>query len=254
VSTPCRVTRLHTAEGHLHVSLEAGEDIHTRAVVIATGARYRTLPLPNWQHLEGGGIFYAATEMEARTCAAAPVVVVGGANSAGQAALFLAGRGSAVTLVVRGPDLARGMSRYLVDRVLAHPRISVRLDAEISALHGEASLQAVTVRDRTTAASGTLDCHGLFCFIGAAPATEWLHEVALDDDGFVYTDTQLTERDLPAGWVALGRRPQPFETSVPGVFAVGDVRHGSMKRVAAAVGEGASAIRSVHVVLGAAVA
>src|SRR5437764_3902187 len=116
VSTPCRVTRLHTAEDHLHVSLEAGEDVDTRAVVIATGARYRTLPLSNWQEFEGAGIFYAATEMEARTCAAAPVVVLGGANSAGQAALFLAGRGSVVTLVVRGPDLMRGMSRYLVDR------------------------------------------------------------------------------------------------------------------------------------------
>src|SRR5206468_1183252 len=139
-----------------------------------------------------------------------------------------------------------------VDRVLAHPNITVRLGAEIGALYGDTALHAVTVRDRVTRETDTVDCRGLFCFIGAAPTTEWLGDVALDDDGFVYTDTQLASIDLPPGWATLGRRPQPFETSVPGVFAVGDVRHGSMKRVAAAVGEGASAIRSVHVVLGAA--
>src|SRR3954453_616848 len=132
--------------------------------------------------------------------------------------------------------------------------ISVTLDTDVSALYGDSALRAVTICDRGTGATETVNCRGLFCFIGAAPATEWLGDVALDDDGFVYTDAQLSSVDLPAAWEALGRRPEPFETSVPGVFAVGDVRHGSMKRVAAAVGEGASAIRSVHVVLGAATA
>ncbi|MDQ1694957.1 MAG: thioredoxin reductase, partial [Frankiaceae bacterium] len=251
VSTPCPVARLHFDEGHLHVTLTDGEEIDTRAVVIATGARYRTLPLPDWDTFEGAGIYYAATEMEARTCAAEPITVVGGANSAGQAALFLAERGSQVTMVVRSTDLAHSMSRYLVDRILATRAITVRLHTEVTALAGDNVLRAVTVTDRSTGATEELACRGLFCFIGAVPATDWLTDVALDDDGFVYTDSQLGAVDLTADWELLERRPHPFETSVPGVFAVGDVRHGSMKRVAAAVGEGASAIRSVHAVVGA---
>jgi thioredoxin reductase (NADPH) len=251
VSTPCRVTRLHVGEGHLHVSLAGGEDVDTRAIVIASGARYRTLPIPQWERFEGAGIYYAATELEARTCAAEPVTVVGGANSAGQAALFLADRGSPVDLAVRAPDLTRSMSRYLVDRVVAHAGIVVRLGTEITALGGEDALREVTLTERATGVGAAVACHGLFCFIGATPATDWLSDVALDPDGFVYTDTQLDAVTLPAGWDMLARRPHPFETSVPGVFAVGDVRHGSMKRVAAAVGEGASAIRSVHAVIGA---
>jgi thioredoxin reductase (NADPH) len=250
VSTPCRVERLHAGEGHLHVSLIDGEDVDTRAVVIATGARYRTLPLPDWEKFEGSGIYYAATEMEARSCATEPVTVVGGANSAGQAALFLADRGSQVTMAVRSTDLGHAMSRYLVDRILATPAITVRLDTEVTALAGDEVLRGVTVTNRTTGATDELACRGLFCFIGAVPSTDWLTDVALDNDGFIYTDSQLDDVALPAGWELLGRRPHPFETSVPGVFAVGDVRHGSMKRVAAAVGEGASAIRSVHAVIG----
>jgi thioredoxin reductase (NADPH) len=253
VNTPCPVTRLHAHEGHLHVSLADGEEIDTHAVVIATGAAYRTLPLREWDRFESAGIYYAATELEARACAAGPVTVVGGANSAGQASLFLAGRGSAVTLVVRGNDLGRSMSSYLVDRVLAHPGITVRLASEVTGLDGNTSLERVTVTEGAAGASSTLPCMGLFCFIGARPATDWLSDVVLDPDGFVYTDTQLDNTTLPADWDLLGRRPHPYETSVPGVFAVGDVRHGSMKRVAAAVGEGASVIRSVHAVVGSAV-
>jgi thioredoxin reductase (NADPH) len=137
------------------------------------------------------------------------------------------------------------MSRYLVDRVVAHPRITARTGSDVTALFGEASLAEVEItsgddrRDRRP-------CRGLFCFIGARPATGWLTCVALDDDGFVLTDRQLADAALSEAWTMLGRRPLPFETSIPGVFAAGDVRHGSMKRVAAAVGEGASAIRSVH--------
>jgi thioredoxin reductase (NADPH) len=246
VSTPCRVKELRVEDGHLRLTLEDGTDVPAHAVVIATGARYRTLPLARWADFEGAGIYYAATELEARTCTPDPVTVVGGANSAGQASIYLADRGSPVDLVVRGADLAAGMSRYLVDRVVAHPRIRVRTETEVTELHGGQSLDAISTAARTGGAAERQECRGLFCFIGAQPATEWLGGVDLDQDGFVLTDQQLDDADLTSAWTMLGRRPLPFETSVPAVFAVGDVRHGSMKRVAAAVGEGASAIRSVH--------
>lgn len=246
VSTPCAVTELHCSDGQLRVTLFDGTEVPALAVVVATGARYRTLPLDRWGDFEGAGIYYAATELEARTCTPHPVTVVGGANSAGQASIYLADRGSPVDLVVRGSDLGAGMSRYLVDRVIAHPRIEVRTEAQVIALHGEHNLEEVTVSSKSAAAAELLPCRGLFCFIGAQPVTGWLAGVALDDDGFVLTDQQLNDTHLSEAWNLLGRPPLPFETSIPGVFAVGDVRHGSMKRVAAAVGEGASAIRSVH--------
>ncbi|MGJ6968838.1 NAD(P)/FAD-dependent oxidoreductase [Streptosporangium sp. G11] len=216
--------------------------------MIATGAGYRSLPLDRWSDFEGAGIYYAATELEARTCGPHPVAVVGGANSAGQAALYLAGRGSAVTLVVRGADLGAGMSSYLADRILAHPAITVRTRTEVVALHGRDHLEAITVRGNAEpGAAGTdLRCRGLFCFIGASPATDWLEGVAMDDHGFILTDVEIDDTAPGSPWIELGRRPLPFETSLPRVFATGDVRAGSMKRVAAAVGEGASAIRSVH--------
>jgi thioredoxin reductase (NADPH) len=177
------------------------------------------------------------------------VAVVGGANSAGQAALFLAERGSKVDLVVRAADLAMGMSQYLVARVLAHGDINVHTGAEITALHGHDSLEGITVTTTGGTTGGRRDCRGLFCFIGAQPATEWLGDVVLDVDGFIVTDRDLSTDNLRATWALLGREPLPFETSLPGVFAVGDARAGSVKRVAAAVGEGASVIRSVHLSL-----
>jgi thioredoxin reductase (NADPH) len=234
------------------VMLKDGVVITARAAIIATGARYRALPLPRWSDFVGAGIYYAATEIEARQCSGQPVAVLGGANSAGQAALYLASRGRSVDLVVRGDDLMKDMSSYLAGRLLAHPLITVRTRTEVTALHGEASLDAVTVRHNGSGESGRHDCRGLFCFIGAEPATSWLNGfVALDGDGFVRTDVQLAAEDLADVWRTLGRSPLPFETSAPAVFAAGDVRHGSMKRVAAAVGEGASAVRSVHQAIGA---
>jgi thioredoxin reductase (NADPH) len=246
VSTPCRVASMCLDDGHLALKLADGTQIRTHSVVVATGARYRTLPLERWSDFDGAGIYFAATELEARTCSPNPVAVIGGANSAGQASIYLADRGSPVLLVVRGPSLTKEMSTYLVDRVLAHPRITVLTETQVVALYGENSLTSIRTSTQG-AADETHECHGLFCFIGAQPATGWLNgAVSLDADGFVLTDTQLDDDALPEAWAMLGRRPLPFETSVPGVFAVGDVRHGSMKRVAAAVGEGASAIRSVH--------
>lgn len=246
LASPCGVTGLSTQDGHHVVTLMDGTRISTRAVIVATGAEYRALPLDGWTELTGCGIYYAATDLEAQAVAGRPVAVVGGANSAGQAALHLSRYASEVTLVVRGPDLGARMSAYLVERIMNEPRITVRTRTQVSALHGR-PLEGVSL---TTRAEGTVerraDCAGLFCFIGARPATAWLGGVHLDPDGFVPTDRQLSEQDRGPLWKALGREPLPYETSVPGVFAAGDVRLASMKRVAAAVGDGASAVRSVH--------
>src|ERR1700733_4471451 len=248
LASPCQAARLDTdRKGDLlRLLLQGGEVIDSKAVVIATGARYRALPLERWPDFEGAGIYYAATELEARGCMGSPVTVVGGANSAGQAALYLAGRGSEVSLVVRGPDIATEMSAYLVDRLLVHPRVKVRCRSEVTRLDGGDFLEEVSITDRTAEVTQAQPCAGLFCFIGAEPATSWLTGIATGDDGFIRTDVQLTDDDLGPAWATLGRRPLPFETSIPGVFAVGDVHSGSMKRVAAATGEGASVIASVH--------
>ena len=250
ISTPSEVAALDTHGERLAAVLVDGTRVSSRAVIIATGARYRTLPLEGWERFEAAGISYAATELEARGCAGQPVTVIGGANAAGQAALFLASSERLVTLAIRGGDIAAKMSRYLVDRILADPRIDVRAATEITRLEGEHGLERITLTHRPTGSEETRACRGLFCFIGAEPATGWLTRVATDRNGFVLTDVQLTPDDLDGTWTALGRSPLPFETSVPAVFAAGDVRHGSMKRVASAVGEGASAVSSVHRVIG----
>ena len=247
LSTPCEVVAINCDE-HLNAVLDDGTEIPTRALMIATGARYRSLPLERWDELVGAGIFYAATELEARTCAGDPVTVVGGGNGAGQAALFLASCGCDVTVAIRRPEIESGMSQYLVDRLLASPKVTVLGGTEVTRLEGEHVLESISLAG--PAGEDEQACRGLFCFIGAEPATGWLSGVALDEDGFVRTDVQLVADELGEIWSALGRGPLPFETSVPGVFAVGDVRHGSMKRVAAAVGEGASAVRSVHTAIG----
>ena len=247
LSTPCEVVAINCDE-HLNAVLDDGTEIPTRALMIATGARYRSLPLERWDELVGAGIFYAATELEARTCARDPVAVVGGGNGAGQAALFLASCGCDVTVAIRRPEIESGMSQYLVDRLLASPKITVLSGTEVTRIEGEDVLESIALAG--PAGETEQACRGLFCFIGAEPATGWLSGVALDEDGFVRTDVQLATDELGEIWSALGRGPLPFETSVPGVFAVGDVRHGSMKRVAAAVGEGASAVRSVHTAIG----
>jgi thioredoxin reductase (NADPH) len=248
LASPCQAVKLDTDRngGRLRLHLPAGEFIDSKAVIIATGARYRALPLERWPDFEGAGIYYAATELEARGCVGSPVTIIGGANSAGQAALYLAGRGCDVSLVVRGPDIAAEMSAYLVDRLLVHPRVTVRCRSEVTRLDGTDFLEEVNITDRATDTTRAQPCSGLFCFIGAEPATSWLTGIATEDDGFIRTDVQLNNADLGPAWADLGRTPLPFETNVPGVFAVGDVRSGSMKRVAAATGEGASAIASVH--------
>jgi len=244
-SSPCTVVSVQEEAGHFVLRLSNGTEVPGRAVIVATGARYRRLDAVGLEQFESRGVYYAATELEARSCAGLPAVVAGGGNSAGQAALFLANAGSAVTIVIRGPDLVASMSRYLLDRIEADKRIVVRGNTRIVALEGDESLTGVRISDprgEETLASGAL-----FSFIGAEPVSQWLSGfAALDDRGFVLTDRSLGREHLNGRWDALGRSPLPFETTHPGLFAVGDVRSGSTKRVAAAVGEGSAAVRSVH--------
>lgn len=242
---PCAATQLRDEAGHLVVQLADGTEVLGRAVIAATGARYRRLDAQRLADFEPAGVYYAATDTEARQCSPSPVVVVGGGNSAGQASLYLAESGSPVTIVIRGPGLEASMSRYLIDRIAEHPGIEVRTNTNVVALDGDETLECVAVigEDGET----ELACVGLFSFIGADPASDWLSDCAtLDRNGFVLTDRALTDDQLDDRWSLLGRRPLPFETSHPGLFAVGDLRAGSTKRVAAAVGEGSAAVRSVH--------
>jgi thioredoxin reductase (NADPH) len=243
LNAPCAVAGLKVEAGFHAVVLEDGSEIPTRAVIVASGARYTRLAVEDLERFEGAGVYYAATDLEARVCDGTSVTVVGGGNSAGQAALYLAQSRCRVTIAIRRKDLSQSMSQYLIERIEADPRIELITGVEVQRLMGEDHLEQVTLKSIATGdEQRTLACSGLFCFIGARPATAWLADsVLLDSDGFVLTDRQLPEELDGRGTAAL-----PFETSVPGVFAVGDVRHGSMKRVAAAVGEGSSAVRSVH--------
>ena len=246
LNAPCEVAGLRPGSTFHTLVLADGSEVPARAVVVATGARYRRLPLPDLERFEGAGVYYAATAIEARDCGADPVVVVGGGNSAGQAALFLAQQGSRVSIVIRRDSLEPTMSRYLLARIEADQTIEVLGATEVRGLTGDGHLSAVVLEHSPTGERRTVPCTGLFCFIGAEPATRWLGDlVALDDAGFVLTDRDLPDA-LATGPAFAARAPMPFETSVPGVFAAGDVRHGSLKRVAAAVGEGSSVVRSVH--------
>ncbi|WP_127474486.1 FAD-dependent oxidoreductase [Microbacterium sulfonylureivorans] len=241
VYAPCEAVRLEPVEDRqLDVTLADGRLIRTRTAIVTSGAAYRRLDLERWADFERAGIYYAATQLELRQVMESPVVVVGGANSAGQASLYLAANGCPVHLVVRGTDLGGRMSSYLVDRLLEDPRVQVHTGANVVGLDGGDALERVRI-DRV----GDVDARGLFCFIGADPATGWLSSLDRDADGFLRTGTDIAAQSL-AQWQRLGREPLPFETSVPRVFAAGDVRRGSMKRVAAAVGEGSSAVASVH--------
>ena len=240
ITAPCQAVGLHPHEGMHVVRLSDGSQVAARAVVIATGARYRRLALAGLSELEGVGVYYAATPEEASRHAGETVAVVGGGNSAGQAALFLAERTRRVYLLVRRDDLAATMSRYLIDQITRHPGVEVLTRTEVLALRGAGELRGVTAMVRDDGPR-ELDARALFVFIGADPHTQWLRGVvALDRSGFI-----LTGRQAPADALPVPQR-LPFETTVPGIFAVGDVRSGSIKRVASAVGEGSMAVRLVH--------
>ena len=246
MSVPAQAAGLEHRNGDYLVRLEDGGPIAARTVVVATGARYRRLQVPGIERFEGTGVFYAATDVEANACRGDPVAIVGGGNSAGQAATFLAQHSSRVMLVVRERDLHEHMSRYLIDRVKRAPNIDVLLHTQVAEVLGDERLEGIAVVDDETGERRAIDARALFVFIGAVPFTAWLRDVlALDAGGYVLTGADVPS---PAGGSrpAPGRQPYPLETSQPGVFAVGDVRHGATMRVATAVGEGAMAIRLVH--------
>ncbi|MCW2541945.1 MAG: Thioredoxin-disulfide reductase [Frankiales bacterium] len=248
---PGQAVALSEDDGHYVVHLDGGDAVAARSVIIATGARYRKLALERLGEFEMTSVYYAATRFEAQRCGSDPIAVVGGGNSAGQAALFLASQ-APVYLIVRGPDLARDMSRYLIDQIQATEAIVVLTDTEIIELIGDRVLDAVVIRNSRTRERRKLSVKALFVFIGAVPCTSWLATtVALDPDGFVLTGDAVAhagqaEHAEHAASQETGFIPLPLETSRPGVFAVGDVRSDSIKRVASAVGEGAMAVRLVH--------
>ena len=224
-AVPRRVTSLAGAGRGFAVTLDDGATVRARSIVVATGVQYRRLPLARLEDFEGAGVSYAATELEARALQGRAAVVIGGGNSAGQAAMFLSRRAARVHLVVRGPSLAASMSDYLIERIRKNPAITLHFQAEVTALHGDEVLDAVTLRDST--GETRLPAAGLFIMVGAAPNTGWLAGlVDLDPKGFVLTD-------------------DGHAASTPGIFAVGDVRAGSVKRVASAVGEGSVVISRV---------
>jgi thioredoxin reductase (NADPH) len=242
LNSPCEVAGLRSEASFHVVVLRDGSEVPTRAVIVASGARYRRLDVEDLERFEGAGVYYAATDLEARVCHGTTVLVIGGGNSAGQAAIYLAQNNCSVTIAIRRQDLTQSMSQYLIERIEADPKIDLMTGVEVQALAGRERLEGVTLAHKQTGREHEIACAGLFCFIGASPATAWLGDsVLLDSDGFILTDRQLTGPPGVETATAL-----PFETSRLGVFAAGDVRHGSMKRVAAAVGEGSSAVRSVH--------
>ena len=227
------------------VELDDGSAVQCRSVIIAAGAQYRKLPLPNLAEFEGVGVYYGATQIEGQLCRGEAVAIVGGANSAGQAAIFLATQASRVHMLIRRPELSSTMSRYLISRIEACREITLETSTEVQALEGNGHLERVRWRNIKTGMSGVHEIRHLFLMTGAEPNTEWLGGcLALDDRKFVRTGAA----DAGPGW-PLNRAPYLLETSLPGVFAVGDVRAGSVKRVASAVGEGSMAVQFVHKVL-----
>jgi thioredoxin reductase (NADPH) len=219
--------------------LSNGQELAAHSVVIAAGVQWRRLEVPGMDHLTGAGIYYGAAITEASSCKDENVYIVGGANSAGQAAVYFSEVASSVKMIVRGESLSKSMSHYLVERIQTIPNISVIPNAEVVEVHGEDRLQQITVRHHDTEVTENLDAAALFIFIGAEPHTEWLEgTVCRDSKGFLVTGANLVNNGRrPGGW-NLDREPYLLETSVPGVFAVGDVRDTAVRRVANSVGEG----------------
>jgi thioredoxin reductase (NADPH) len=237
-----RVTALARAGDSIKLWLADGRTIDAGAVILATGASYRRLGIESLEALTGAGVFYGGSASEAPGLTGKAAYVLGGGNSAGQAALHLARYAATVTLVVRGQSLEAGMSHYLVRTIEAEPKIEVRLGTEVVGGGGEGHLRELELREGISGERVTVAADALFVLIGARPQTEFLsQEIARDGYGFLRTGDDLTSDEWP-----LERSPLGLETSMPGVFAVGDVRHGSVKRVAAAVGEGSVAVQLVH--------
>jgi len=244
-----RVKRLNCEQSPYELLLDSGEVLKARSIVIATGAQYNKLQLDNREQFEGNGIYYGATQIESQLCDDGEVAVVGGGNSAGQAAVYLSQVARKVHLLVRSGELRSTMSRYLMQRLTENPRIELHYNTEIVSLEGRECLEAVAWKDKVQSEASTHDIQHLFIMTGASPHTDWLRGcLALDEKGFILTGRDLDAKGLTnghSGWSA-ARAPQMLETSLPAVFAVGDVRSGNVKRVASAVGEGSISIHMVH--------
>jgi thioredoxin reductase (NADPH) len=250
ISIPHVAKSLSYKHNIFHLELESGKILKGSTVIAATGAHYRRLPLDNLTQFEGRGVYYGATNMEAQTISGKEIVIVGGGNSAGQAAIFLAQKSSKVHLVIRGDDLLRTMSAYLIHRIKSEPKIKVHANSEVVQLNGNEYLQNVVIQNRNSKEQESLDISDLFLFLGAVPCSEWLSNVTcLDKKGFVYTGDDIPRKALSIYHWPLGRTPQSLEACVPGLFAIGDMRHGSVKRIASAVGEGSMAVSQIHAFL-----
>jgi thioredoxin reductase (NADPH) len=245
MAMPAQAVKLARDDGHYAVHLEDGTVVNGRTLIVATGAQYRKLNVPDLERFEGLGVFYAATLVEAQMCTGDPVMIVGGGNSAGQAAIYMSQHASSCRLLIRGGDLGKSMSRYLVDEIERREEIEVMTHSEIVELGGESSLESAVVVDNRSGERAELPVTAAFVFIGASPNTSWLDEcVATDEDGFVLTGAALGDDHREA--FVDGDAPYFLETSQRGIFAVGDVRSGSVKRVASGAGEGAMAVQLVH--------
>ncbi len=247
ILTPQEATALRAADPYRFVMLADGNELSCHALIIATGVHYRRLEVPDIDRLTGAGVYYGASAVEALSYRGQDVFLVGGANSAGQAAIHFAQYCTSVTMLVRGDSLEKSMSQYLIDQIRATDNIHVHLDTSVIAVHGQQRLEGITIRNSRNGKEETLPAMALFLFIGAVPQTEWVVGVLeRDEHGFLLTGPDLPgEGGRPRGW-ALDRDPYLLETNIPGVFVAGDVRHGSTKRIATAVGEGAIAVRFVH--------
>ena len=247
ILTPQEVQGIHIQDQYRIIKLADGSEVSSHALILALGVAWRRLNVPGIDRLTGAGVYYGAAQTEALSCEGEDVYVVGGANSAGQAAMYFSKYARKVIMLVRGDSLTKSMSQYLIDQIESTPNIEVKVNSSVVEVKGETSLEAITIVNNLTQEQQTVDAKSLFIFIGAQPSTEWLQDiVARDERGFILTGPDvMRDGRCPKGW-KLERDPYLLETNVPGIFAVGDVRHGSVKRVASGVGEGSICVQFVH--------
>ncbi len=247
ILTPQEATGIRVTDPYRFLQLSDGSEISCHAMILALGVAWRRLDVPGIERLTGAGVYYGAAQTEAMSCKDEEVYIVGGANSAGQAAMYFSKYASHVTMLVRGDSLTKSMSQYLIDQIADTPNITVKTHTSVIEAKGETSLEAIALQNHLTGETQTVPATSLFIFIGAAPRTEWLDGVLeRDSRGFILTGPDLLrEKERIRGW-NLERDPFLLETNVPGIFAVGDVRHGSVKRVASGVGEGSICVQFVH--------